>query len=417
MLSRHVALIFAVSLAACQTASTAGDGSYNSTQNQVVPLGTNSNSTQNQNVTTVVVPAANTNSTTAASGASATYDANGVQYLGRVATSTSLLTWSGSGVTASFTGTSATLSFLAPTSGTAYIGLSVDGGNITRFLVDGVTPITTGTLSSGSHTLTAVKLNEDSLGTTKFVGISTANGITQAAAVSRRIEFIGDSITLGYGIEGVSPCTNSSAMENATKTYGALTATALNAQYDLIAWSGKGLTRNAAMVGNDTSPIMPVLWTLLNPADSTSLYDFPTSRTPNAVVINLGTNDFTYIGYDSSGTASTVRLPLDAATYQSAMASFVTTVRGRYPNAAIVLCSSPMLSDSYPSTAEAQHTTQLTALQAVVAQLGDAKVQVLDFPSQTVAVGLNGCDTHPSPAEHQTMATLLTPVLKTALGW
>jgi len=420
---RLVAALFAVALAACQTSSTPTDGSTNQSQNTTVSLGQNGNNGQNSNVPgTGALPsngnnATNTNQPVGTPGASATFDANGVQYLGRVATATSLLTWPGTGVMATFTGTSAQLSF-APQSGNTYIGLSVDGGNTTRALITANSNIiSTGTLRSGTHTVTAVKLNEASLGTAKFNGISTRNGLTPTPAPSRRIEFIGDSITVGYGVEGVSPCTNNSSLENAEKTYAALAALAVGAQYDLIAWSGKGLMRNAASVGNDVSPIMPTLWTRLAANDANSLYDFPASRTPDAVVINLGTNDFTYIGYDASGTASTVRDPLDPNAFEAAYVDFVTAVRQRYPNAVIELCSSPMLSDSYPSAAEAQHTTQLTVLKSVAAQLGDPKIHVVDFPTQVVANGQNGCDAHPGPMQHQAMALVLAAQLKADLGW
>ena len=426
---RLVAVLFTVALAACQTGSTSSDGSTNQSQNTTVSLGQNGNG-QNSNVPGAGTPpgnantvsntndtTGNTNQPTGAPGASATFDANGVQYLGRVTAATSLLTWPGTGVTASFTGTSAQLSFAAQT-GNTHIGISVDGGNTTRVVINANNSVaSTGTLRSGAHTVTAVKLNEASLGTAKFNGISTANGLTPIAAPSRRIEFIGDSITVGYGVEGVSPCTNNSSLENAQKTYAALTAQALGAQYDLIAWSGKGLLRNSASVKPDTSSTMPILWTRLAATDANSLYDFPASRIPDAVVINLGTNDFTYIGYAADGTASNVRDPLDPNVYQAAYVAFIANVRLRYPNAVIELCSSPMLSDSYPSAAEAQHTTQLTALNAVVAQLGDAKIHVVDFPTQAVASGQNGCDAHPGPQEHQAMAALLTQQLKTDLGW
>ena len=429
---RLVAVLFAVALAACQSSGAPNDGSNNPSQNTTVPLGQNGNNAQNGNVPgTGVTPgnsnttgnANNTNDTTAntnqpvgALGPSATVDANNVRYLGRVPTATSLLTWPGTGIMASFTGTTATLNF-TPQSGTTYIGISVDGGNTTRVILDGTTPVSVGPLSAGHHTVTAVKLNEASLGTARFDGISTRNGITATAAPTRRIEFIGDSITVGYGVEGTSPCRNTGALENAEKTYAALTAGVLGAQYDLIAWSGKGLLRNGASIAPDTSATMPILWTRVAATDPNSAYDFPASRTPDAVVINLGTNDFTYIGYAADGTSSNVREPLDLAAYQAAYVNFINTVRQRYPNAVIELCTSPMLSDFYPSEAEAQHTAQLTVLTAIVAQLGDAKIHVVEFPTQTEAGGKFGCDAHPGPAQHMAMAAVLAQHLKNDLGW
>lgn len=432
---RLVALVLAVALAACQQSSPNTDGGTNQSQNTTVSLGGgttgNGNQTQSPNGTgdnpNGVVPttgepnqtAGNTNvtgGTTPTPGASATFDANGVQYLGRVAAATNLLTWPGSGIMASFNGTSAQLSF-TPQTGNTYLGISVDGAAPTRVLVNGNSTIDTGTLRAGVHKVTAIKLNEASLGTAKFNGVLSRTGLTPTAAPTRRIEFIGDSITVGYGIEGVSPCTNKAALENASKTYAALTAQALGAEYDLIAWSGKGLMRNAAQVGNDVSPIMPTLWGRLAATEANSVYDFPLARAPDAVVVNLGTNDFTYIGYTAAGEASTVRAPLDPVAFQAAYVAFIQTVRQKYPNAFIELCSSPMLSDSYPTAAEAQHTTQVNAIQAVITQLADSKMRFVDFPTEAVGPGINGCDSHPSPAQHAAMANLLTAQLKTDLGW
>jgi lysophospholipase L1-like esterase len=426
---RHVIAVTAVALAACQTPNSSEGGSQNANQLTAVSLGggnvpANANLVPNPVPPTVVPnpppaePNANPNNAnvvTGPPGVSATFDANGVQYLGRVAAAAPLLTWSGSGITAAFTGNTAQLSF-SSVAGTNYIGITVDNRPMVRTLVTDTKPISVGNLSGGKHIVTAVKLNEPVLGSLRFNGISAKGGVTRAPLPTKRIEFIGDSITIGYGVEGTSPCTNSSVTENATATYAALTAEAVGAQYDLIAWSGKGLTRNAASLAVDNSAIIPALWTRLAAGDANSVYDFPPARTPQAVVINLGTNDFTYRAYDN-GVASTVRSPLDPAAYGAAYAAFIGTVRQRYPEAVIVLCTSPMLSDFYPTEADAQHTTQLAALTAVVTQLGDAKVKVLNFPTMKVGTGLNGCESHPSAAQHQDMAALLTAQLRADLGW
>ena len=118
-------------------------------------------------------------------------------------------------------------------------------------------------------------------------------------APKRRIEVIGDSISVGYGVDGVNPCTNTAAVEDNPKTYGALAADALSADYSVIAWSGKGLTRNIA---DDGSPLMPEIYTRYGANDADNSYTFPAASAPDAVVINLGTNDFNYSnsrGYSS----------------------------------------------------------------------------------------------------------------------
>ena len=71
-----------------------------------------------------------------------------------------------------------------------------------------------------------------------------------------RIEFIGDSITCGYGVEGKSvdePFTT--AAENAVKAYAFLTAEALNADAILTSFSGYGIvsgyTEDSAICNED----------------------------------------------------------------------------------------------------------------------------------------------------------------------
>lgn len=60
----------------------------------------------------------------------------------------------------------------------------------------------------------------------------------------RRMEIIGDSITCGYGNEGIPPCSNSVAVENNYMSYGSVTARALDAVLFTEAWSGMGMVRN-----------------------------------------------------------------------------------------------------------------------------------------------------------------------------
>lgn len=425
MLSRPTVCALALFFAACQTGvGSPQDGSTQPTTNQPGPVGnpgptnpgtqpsiSNMPSASPNNPVAQPIPSDPNRPTTAAS-----VDANGMVFLGRVAAARPFLTWSGTGVTAAFTGTQAAFTF-RNVNGNNWVNVRVDNGAPSRVAVNSNQPISSGRLANGAHTFTVTKANEPALGVLQFGGMTVAGTVTPATLPARRIEFIGDSITVGYGVEGASPCSNSAALENNEKTYAALTANALNAAYDLIAWSGRGLMRNAATTGTDTSPIMPALWAQLSATDATTPYDFPAARAPQAVVINLGTNDFTYIAYDSAGNAATVRPPMDASAYGAAMYNFVGQVRARYPAALILLASSPMLSDFYPTAAEAQHTTQEAALNAVVMQLGDPMVKMVSFPTETVAPGQNGCDSHPSASQHRDMAAILTATLKANLTW
>lgn len=326
-----------------------------------------------------------------------------VRYLGRVNPATKELTWPGTGVSFTFTGTSASIGIA-----------SVNGANSVDLFIDDKLPrvisnvagksIVTGTVPLGKHTVELRHRSEANLGTI-FLGNVTVNGTFSKDTVpSRQIEVIGDSITVGYGLDGELPCVNSATLEDNPLTYAALAAEYLEADYNIVAWSGKGIVRNYASSTPDTSPLMPELWTRYGANDADGSYTFPASWNPQAVVINLGTNDFGYLG---------VRDPLNATVYTNAMVDFVQTIQTRYPDAEFFLLTSPMLSDSYPTAEDAQKTTQTNALQAAVEQIGE-KAHLVDWPTQGSDVG---CDYHPNAATHAAEADVLAKAIADVLDW
>lgn len=327
-----------------------------------------------------------------------------VRYLGRVNPATKELTWPGTGVSFTFTGTSATIS-LGAVSGTSSFSLRIDGGEPTIISNVAGKSISTSGLSQGKHTVVLRKRSETYFGTVTISNITTDGTIGADEVPSRRIEIVGDSITVGYGLDGTNPCTDTAIIQNNPKTYGALAADALGADYSVVAWSGKGLTRNYASGSPDTSPIMPQLYTRYGANDADNSYTFPAAATPNAIVINLGTNDFSYLN---------VRQPLNATTYTNAMVKFVRNIQTHYPNAEFFLLTSPMLSDNYPSTDDAQKSTQTNALKSTITQLNSTKIHLVDWPTQGSDVG---CDYHPNAATHAAGAKLLAAAISAALKW
>ncbi|KAI9683256.1 MAG: hypothetical protein M1822_006121 [Bathelium mastoideum] len=339
------------------------------------------------------------------------------QYLGRVDPTTNQLVWPGTGLEFDFTGTQAVINFSEVT-GTNSLTMVIDNGTqmVTSNL--GSNSLSTPVLPQGNHNVVLRKRSESYFGTLTFQNVTTTGTLNTVSAPARRIEFIGDSITVGYGEDGTYPCTNTAAVEDAPNTYGALTAGNFSADYSLIAWSGKGLTRNYVAVPPDTTALMPELWTEWNPLDNVNnTYTFPSSKIPQAVVINLGTNDYSYVLTNSSGATYAARPVLNNVTYEQAYVKFVQTVQSHYPQANFFLTSSPLLSDTYPTAADMQHTNQANAIKAAIAQLNSTKVHFVDFPPQPGTEDTIGCDYHPGPAEHQAMAAILIPAIQSVLGW
>jgi lysophospholipase L1-like esterase len=135
--------------------------------------------------------------------------------------------------------------------------------------------------------------------------------------ITRRIEFIGDSITCGYGNEAANQNEHfTPRTENAALAWGAVAARQLKADLAVEAWSGIWLMDN----GHDLP--MPKRWGRTLPMEDGSTWAF-TSWIPDAVVINLGTNDG--------------NKPIEEAAWAAAYHAFIATIRLHYPKAHIFL--------------------------------------------------------------------------------
>ena len=242
---------------------------------------------------------------------------------------------------------------------------------------------------------------ESGYGASQLLGITEGTLVAPPASPGRLIEFVGDSITAGYGNLGnephpdygnPSPCTFSFDTESAYMSWGAVTARALLADASIVAASGWGVYRSRS---GDMNEVLPKVYGNALGTSGAPLWDFRTK--PQVVVINLGTNDFS---------------PGDpGSAYTTALGNFVDTVRAKYP-AAFIFCA---VGTMYST---AQHAKALTYAQSVAAARGGdgGKVAVVDLGSQDALKG-TGCDWHPSVAEDQRMADVLVPIVRQKLGW
>ena len=304
--------------------------------------------------------------------------------------------WPGTAIALRFTGTSigATLT----DGGNNWLEVVLDGQHTVLQLQSGTKKYALGTgLAAGQpHELLLYRRTEASFNETTFNGFDVPSSAYLPATVApHRLEVIGDSISAGYGNEGTFPCTFTAATENQYLSYEAIAARTLNAQLYTEAWSGIGMYHNYE---GETTDQMPVRYLRTLPDRATSTWDFG-KFVPEAVVINLGTNDF------SKGDPG---MP-----FQTAYLKFVTDLRGRYPLARFFLAVGTMLSgDGYK-----QATAYLKAVIDSRATAGDTNLRLLEFGSQDSNADGLGCDYHPSLKTHQKMADKLIATLKSELGW
>lgn len=346
---------------------------------------------------------ANVNTMTPAPGASSPNDANAtgssmLHFLGRVDPNSPQFTWPGSAVQASFVGTKG-VATLRVDAGTNFVGVSLDGGEFQRVTLDGTSKVAFGPVAQGNHTVRISKLDQGYSGSYTLLDLTVDGQVVPSPNNPRRIEYVGASMTVGYGVDGNAPCSNAPDKENALHAFSALSAAKLDADPSIVAVAGFGLLRNNA--GSSNPYLLPDLWRRSSAVVPTGDWSFPAALTPQAVVVNVGTNDFANDG----------RSALDQNAFLGAYVKFTRSLRKAYPDAVIVLTSSPMLTDS---TAEKQHSSLLKVINGVKSQLADPKVFVLDFP---VMSGMLGCDYHPSRAQQQVMGDALAAELKRDLGW
>lgn len=119
-----------------------------------------------------------------------------------------------------------------------------------------------------------------------------------------KIEFIGDSITCGYGIDEENERGYfSTATENFSKTYAYLTAEKLGADYSAVCFSGYGVysgyTSNAVRNAEDLVPLYYDKAAFLY-GGTEPYWSFGEFQS-DIIVINLGTNDASYCGKSFGG--------------------------------------------------------------------------------------------------------------------
>lgn len=220
----------------------------------------------------------------------------------------------------------------------------------------------------------------------------------------KKIEFIGDSITCGYGVEGVwNVDVFNTPQENPMKAYAVRTAQKLGADYQLVSWSGIGVVSDwipPEREEPDTTILMPQIYPYTNYSLSTRLQAVPEiwepdRFRPDLVVIHLGTNDASYTREKKD------REEVFAGAYRG----LYRKVRENYGDVEIVCCFGIMDRTLCPVIAEL-----VRGLNAA----GDSKIHYLEFAGQQEEDGI-GADWHPSRKTHEKAADKLAEFCRTLL--
>jgi lysophospholipase L1-like esterase len=286
-----------------------------------------------------------------------------------------------------------------------HLAVLVDGGEprIVRLQKGESELVLASGLASGPHTVEVVNRTETWMGVVGVRGFLLAPGGTLLAPApwpSRRMLFVGDSVTCGERIDRQPGETEPFASSNGLLSFGMLLARRFDAQAHLVCYGGRGLVRDWR--GRRDVWTGPQLFDLAVPDELGPPAWDHTLYTPDVVFVSLGTNDFNLaIG----------PLP-EREEFVAAYVRFVRAIRARHPAAHVFLSEGAIVNDE-ADPKRPQKTVLREYLAETARRLGDARVH-LAFSRHYPGDAENA---HPTKEQHAAMARDLEPVIREAVGW
>ncbi len=279
-------------------------------------------------------------------------------------------------------------------------------------------------LTDGDHTVEIMKITEGASGKSSFKGFIVEGGseslISPDPLPNKRIEFIGDSWTCGFGnLSQYSTGAASMAFgdyhaknEDNYYAWGPITARAINAQYHITATSGRGLYRNNTGSMHNT---VPKNYDNTHEDASTPSWDH-TNFHPDVISIHLGTND---MAQEEGGEA----FKLDDDAFKATYVEFIDKLINYHPCTNIIICYGNSKSDAWPTW-----TKQLTRLRNIANDLisyypGNVTKLELPFTAEKWTGDPSddcgyGDAWHPSLCSHEEMAEkLINKINSMDINW
>ena len=324
-----------------------------------------------------------------------------IEYTGRIDFSKPLapkFSFSGVSIKASFQGTS--ISVLLNDEGSSNEYNIIVDNVINRITVSsGLTlyPIASG-LADTVHEIEIFRLTELTFGKTTFNGFLLDNGKTLVPITNQRthlIEYIGNSITCGYGNEGIVGGTFGPTTENHYLTYAAFNSRNFNARHLAVCRSGIGVYRNYGDIVSGSTDCMTNDYNRIFLYDSKPIYNFQLK--PDLICVDLGTNDFS----TNNG---------DSARYVKKYFSFIDTLQLRNNKTDILLLLGPMLTN--PDLSKIRKYLKFVVDSAN--KKNNGKLYFFEMSQQT---GNYGIDYHPVVSQHWKNGLELTKYIKQIEGW
>lgn len=303
--------------------------------------------------------------------------------------------WPGVYFEGRFTGSSVAV---AVEPGAEHLAVSIDGQARTELSQASAARTTFRGLGPGEHVVRLDKLTESQSGSARFLGFFVGPGghALPPRARARRIEFIGDSHTVGYGVRATKHDCTQAEIHDLTDTslaFGPILARRLDADYRIVAFSGRGVVRN---YGGFAGEPLPALYPRMIPGEAAPRVDPADPWRPDLIVIGLGTNDFSTPLQPGEAWPDDAALRAD---YRRTYVAFIRDLAQRQPRARFLLIAG----DSFAEDV------------ATVVQTVDADVPGLATPVRITGLDRGACNYHPSIADQRMMADRLETAARAVL--
>lgn len=334
-----------------------------------------------------------------------TAERDGITYLGNTGSGFEFIT-TAKKITATLTGYEPQC---ASENTAAFLGIYLNEGEDPFRIIQLDKPEGEYTIYVGNGEKTTVRVFKLTEASMTFVGIRSleADGDIQPTPErGRKIEFIGDSYTCGYGNMTDRPEEGfKTHQENGFLAYSSLTARMLYADFSIVATSGIGLL--SSWTGTDKINdgfLMDRVYPYENVYVDQMLglepkeWDFR-RFVPDLITVFLGTNDNSYIIYDEEK-----RIPLFGEKYRA----FLRTVSEKNPTSRI-LCLMGVMTEP--------NSRIFKEIRSAVEDLAKDGVPITAHCLQKTDFSMDGAggSWHPTYRSHRKMAAELAQVIRTVL--
>lgn len=250
------------------------------------------------------------------------------------------------------------------------------------------------------------KLSECTQSLLALAAIDTDGKAAPLPEMKRRIEFIGDSITCGFGVEAKREDEPfSTATENAEKSYAGIIAEKLGADRMLNCYSGHGIvsgyTDDPAI--KNGSELVPPYYEKVG----RNGFRLPSGRTvtdipwdfgawqPEVIVVNLGTNDLSWC----------MEYPERKEMFRKQYREFLKTVRKNNPTARMLCILGAM--------GEGLNEYMTAAVSDYMAETGDRNIRSMTLKEQDGKKNGFGALWHPSEVTQRELSETVLNALET----